>query len=121
MKCYEVYPMDWNVSRDEIEADTWNVEYYDTYKAALRHAKKISLSHAFARIDFYQLNKSGCDEFTDIDEEWGYNRGDYLKWTEKYENGVQVPAAYICGKKIWRMNMQGGAKDLKPRKEKNNI
>ena len=121
MKCYDVYPQDWNQAHKELVSDTWNVDSFDTYKTALKRARQLCKSHARAKIDCYQLNKTDCDEYTDFDEEWMYNRGEYLKWTEKYENGVQIPAAYIGGQKIWRMNMQGGAKDLKPRKEKNNI
>ena len=118
MKCYEVYPMDWNKEHTEVESDVYNAEYYDTYKDAVQHAKKLCKSHAYARIDLYQLNKSDCEDAADFEDEWSYNRGEHLQWTEKFQNGVQVPAVYIGDREIWRWNMKGGVEDLKPRNVK---
>lgn len=117
MKCYEVYPMDWNKAHTDIETDVYNANYFDTYKQATAYAKKLSMSHAYARIDLYQLNKSDCDDESEFNEEWDLNRGEHLQWTEKFAHGIQCPAVYIGDKPIWRWNMKGGVEDLKPRND----
>lgn len=116
MKNYDVYPMDWNAGHTDIESDVYNSNTFDTYRDAVSFAKKLSIKHAYARIDCYQLNKSDCDDENEFNDEWYYNRGEHLQWTEKFENGKQCPCVYISNKPIWRWNMQGGCEDLKPRK-----
>ena len=55
--------MDWNKAHTDVESDVYNAEYYDTYKEAVQHAKNLCKSHAYARIDLYQLNKSQSAKF----------------------------------------------------------
>lgn len=115
MKQYEVYAEDWNALHTDTESDIYNAQVFETYAEAVEQAKKLSMKHAFARIDLYQLNKSQCDSEAEYEEELMYNRGAHLRWCEKYENGKQCPMVYIAGREIWRWNMQGGAEDLKPK------
>lgn len=110
MRIYEITPIIRREGKED-EIDYYNSRYAKTYALALKDAKALSIKHGGAEIQFFKSARNG-DPLTALE----LGLMDCLQWSERYENGRQVPAVNIFGRDIWRWG--GLNEELKPKNDK---